>query len=75
MGSLDTSVVKLPRVWMDGTRPYELPPRDTRRWSYVSEPIRYIDEYVRLFVYLLVCLFACLFVCLFVCLLSVFVCL
>ncbi|XP_046374743.1 uncharacterized protein LOC124147935 isoform X1 [Haliotis rufescens] len=46
VGSLDTSVVKLPRVWMDGTRPYELPPRDTRRWSYVSEPIRYVDEYM-----------------------------
>ncbi|KAK6171897.1 hypothetical protein SNE40_018320 [Patella caerulea] len=47
MGSnLDTSVVKLPRVWMDGSRPYEVPPRDTRRWSYVSEPIRYIDEYM-----------------------------
>ena len=46
VGSLDTSVVKLPRVWMDGARPYDLPPRDTRRWSYVSEPVRYVDEYV-----------------------------
>ncbi|XP_070194437.1 mucin-13-like [Littorina saxatilis] len=46
VGSLDTSVVKLPRVWMDGARPYDLPPRDTRRWSYVSEPVRYVDEYM-----------------------------
>ncbi|XP_025111492.1 mucin-13-like isoform X2 [Pomacea canaliculata] len=46
VGSLDTSVVKLPRVWMEGPRPYEMPPRDMRRWSYVSEPVRYVDEYM-----------------------------
>ncbi|ESP01310.1 hypothetical protein LOTGIDRAFT_157488 [Lottia gigantea] len=42
--SLDTSVVKLPRVFMDGNRPYDIPMHDKRRWSYVSEPM--MDDYV-----------------------------
>ncbi|KAL8607187.1 hypothetical protein ACOMHN_009581 [Nucella lapillus] len=44
--SLDSSLVKLPRVWMDAPRFYDPPPRDKRRWSYVSDPVKYIDEYM-----------------------------
>ncbi|XP_076462431.1 mucin-13-like isoform X2 [Babylonia areolata] len=43
--SLDTSLVKLPRVWMDAPRFYDPPPRDKRRWSFVSDPVKYLDEY------------------------------
>ncbi|XP_064617187.1 uncharacterized protein LOC135481268 [Liolophura sinensis] len=44
ISSIDSTLIKLPRPWMDTSRSYEAPPRDLRRWSYVSEPIRYADE-------------------------------